>query len=289
MNMRSELRKRCWNTEPKSKFMIPSSSNPLINASRAIALSAYPNSKDHVRGGKAEKYSTALLANIIRISRNLGEVDSLPQWAKDMRVESMERNLSTGYRNLMRALTIRDVINSALTMKAQHNQHRLGEKMTFTIQYSPDTQSVNIKIPLKPTVSGYILSGRIPDTKLASLRAAILYHQPALQKFQGPAVNADGRDPEADYQNTYNRYVRPALFAQHIVQVVWDQITDAEQEATERGMPVDELLMRKPDWATNIHSTTGQGLGSAIYDMRQLGISSCWCEMVRFADPLPDS
>lgn len=289
MDVSSELRKLCWNTKPKSRFMIPSSNNPLINASRAIAVSAYPSSKDHFRGGKAEKYSTALLANIIRTSRNLGEVDSLPQWAKDMRVESMERNLSTGYRNLMRALTTRDIINSALMMKSQHDQYRRGERMTFTIHYSPDTQSVSIKIPIKPTVSGYILSGRIPDTKLASLRAAILYHQPALQKFQGPAVNADGRDPEGDYQNAYNRYVRPALFAQHIVQVVWEQVTDAVEEATERGMPVDELLMRQPDWATNIHSRTGQCLGSAIYDMRLLGISSCWCEMVRFADPLPDS
>jgi len=289
MNVRSELRNQCWNVEPKSKFMIPSSNNPLINASQAISVSAYPSPKDHVRGGKAEKYSTALLANIIRISRNLGDLDHLPLWAKDMRVESMERHLSTGYRNLMRALTIRDLINSAMTMKALHDQHRFGERVTFTMQYSPDLQSVTIDIPFTQTVSGRILSGRIPDTELASLRAAILYHQPALQKFQGPAVKADGRDSEGDYQNAYNRYVRPALFAQHIVQVVWDQVTDAVEEATEREISVDELLMRQPDWATNIHSKTSQGLGSAIYDMRQLGVPSCWCEMVRFADPLPDS
>jgi len=269
--------------------MIPSSRNPLANAARAIAIAAYPNIKDHVRGGKAETYSRALLANIVRISKSLGDMDELPQWAKEMRVESMQRHLSTGYRNLMRALTIRDLINSAQTMKAQLDQHRLGETVTFTLRYSPDLESVKIDIPLTPTVSGYILSGRVPDTKLASLRAAILYHQPALQKFQGPAVKTDGRDSEVDYQNVYNRYVRPALFAQHIVQVVWEQITDSIEQASERGLSVDELLMRQPEWAIDIHTKTAQGLGSAIYGMRLLGVSSCWCEMVRFADPLPDS
>lgn len=289
MNVRSELRKQCWNTEPKFKDLIPSSHNPILNASRVIAISAYPNPKDHFRGGKAEKYSTALLANIVRISRNSGDMDSLPLWAKKMRVESMERHLSKGYRSLMRALTIRDLINSALIMKAQHDQHRRGDKVTFTTQYSPDLKSMTINFPLKPIVSSYILTGRIPDTNLASLRAAILYHRSALQEFQGPAVKEDGRDIEGDYQNSYNRHVRPALFAQHIVQVVWNQVIDMVEEAKQRGTSVDELLMRQPDWAANIHSKTDQGLGLAIHSMRQLGIPSCWCEMVRFANPLSDS
>lgn len=285
----AQLRRQGWNTQPKNKFAIPSSKNPLVNAARAIAVSAYPNPHYHVRGGKAEKYSVALLAYISRTSRLMDEVDSLPPWVTNIRVDSMERHLSTGRWNLMRALTIRDLINSAVVMKSQHNHHLNGEKTTFTMQYLPDLSGMNIKVPIEKTVSGYILSGCIPDTKLASLRAAILYHRPALERFQGPAVTEDGPDSEGDYQNVYNRHVRPALFAQHIVQVVWEQTMNFLDEANERDIAIDQILMRKAEWASDIQIKTAKGLGTAIFRMRQLGVSSCWCEMVRFADPLPDS
>ena len=190
----SDLKKEGWSINPKSKYMIPTSLNPLLNASRAIAVCAYPDTKDHGRGGKAEKYSVALLSNIARLSRSSGRLHSLPPWARTMRAESMKRHLSTGYRNLMRALTIRDLINSAQNMKFHHEQKIRGELTTFTSHYSPDLQKMQIQIPVEATVSGYIMTGRVPDTKLASLRAAILYHQPALQLFQGPAVKEDSRD-----------------------------------------------------------------------------------------------
>jgi|GEM_PF-5087642 len=291
MNTRTnaELRKQGWNTHPQANFAIPSSDNPLVNASRAIAVSAYPQRHHHMQGGKAEKYSAALLANILRILKRTGEVDGLPDWVKDIRSGSMEAHLASGRRNLMRAFTIRDLINSAVTMKAQHDQQKRGEIATFQLRHSPDLDTLGISLPMEKTVSGYILSGRVPDTDLASLRAAILYHRPALERFSGPAVIVDGRDPEGDYQNAYTRHVRPALFAQHIVQLVWEQAIGSLGEAEERDLSIDELLMRQPEWALDIHTRTSEKMGTAIFNLRELGVATCACAMVQFAAPLSNS
>lgn len=283
------LKKQGWNIWPEERFSIPSSTDPLLNAARAIAVSAYPKPQQHYRGGKAEKYSVALLAEIYRILKQSGRLKKLPAWTTEFRVASMERHLNSGYRNPMRAFTIRNLINSAAIMKQQHEQHLRGEKATFTIQYSPDLLSLTIDIPIEKSVSGYILSGRIPDTKLASLRAAILYHRSALSRFEGPAKKKDGHDPEIDYQNAYTRYVRPALFSQHIVQLVWEQANRYLEEANRSELPIDQVLMRKADWASDIHLKTLERMGPAIHQMKELGVPSCWCKMVRFASPLPDS
>lgn len=283
------LRRLGWIETPQSGHMIASSYNPLLNASRAIAVVAYPRPKDHISGGKAERYSIALLSRVARDSRKIGSLAGLPAWAKSMRSQSMESLLETGHRNLMRAITVRNLIISAHSMRIQLDQRIRGERLTFTTQFSPDLQQMKIEIPLENTINGYILSGRVPDTKLASLRAAILYHRPALSKFEGPPTKLDGRDSEADYQNAYTRYVRPALFVQHIVDVVWAEIIKNHEKVAERAITMDDLLMRRPEWAENIHIISNQGLWSAISKMRHLGVPSCWCAMVRFAEPLPDS
>jgi hypothetical protein len=278
-----------WNVRPRLIHLIPSSENPLVNAARAIAVCAYPHPKNHGPNGKATKYSASLIAYIFRVAKLVGKTEKLPAWIAEIKVESMERHLFTGSRNLHRAFAIRDIINSAVTMKIQHNDKLKGRKSTFLLNYSPDLKSMSIKIPLEDTVSGYILSGCVPDTKIASLRAAILYHRPALARFEGPAVKSDGRDSELDYQNVYNRHVRPAMFAQHIVQEVWERATDYLDESLERGLPIDQILMRKAVWATDIHRKTAKGMGAAILTMRELGVPSCACSMVQFADPLPAS
>lgn len=285
----ANLKSEAWNTLPKSKYEIPSTRNPAINAARAIAVCAYPDVKYHKKNGKAVKYSTALLAREIRYSKQLGRIDRLPVWAKEMRSEAMERLLLSGHRNLMKAFTIRDLINSAQIMQMQRNDRLQGRRSTFAMHYSEDLSGIEINVPIEKTADGYILSGSIPDTKLASLRAAILYHQAALRPFQGPAVTADGRDQEYDYQNVYTRSIRPALFAQHIVQVVWEAATDLADEAVERDISIDEILMLKPEWASDIYSKTNSGIGLAIHNTRNLGVACCWCEMLRFANSLHDS
>lgn len=283
------LKTQGWNVQPKNLLAIPSSHSPLINAARAIAVSAYPSPVYHRPNGKADKYSRALVAYMFRVAKLIGNIKNLPPWVARMKMETMQGHLLTGSRNLYRAITIRDVINSALVMKSQYDTRVNGRKSTFNLNYSPNLRKISIDIPFEETVSGYILSGRIPDTRLASLRAAILYHRQALMPFQGPALNLDGHDPELDYQNLYNRHVRPALFAQHIVQVVWEAASDCLREAAERGMAIDQLLMRKAVWATDIHRSTARRMGVALLAMRELGVPSCECAMVRFADPLPDS
>ena len=174
-------------------------------------------------------------------------------------------------------------------MKDQHDAFLRGERQTFTIQYSPDLRSMSVEIPLERTVNGYILSGKIPDTRLSTLRAAILYHRPAFEVYAGPATSRDSHDQEYSYQNTYTRYVRPALNAQHIVQVVWQLAIQYAKESNERDLPIDQILMRKAEWARDIHVTTGEHLPAAVLTMRRLGVPSCWCEMVRFGEPSDDS
>jgi hypothetical protein len=283
------LKKQHWNIQPKNKYTIPSSHNPLVNAARAIAVAAYPHPIYHQRGGKAERYSYALLAYIMRVSKLIGDLEGLPPWVASLRTTSMQGLLNSGLRNLERAFTIRDLISSALIMKNQHELHKKGKMATFTMNFRPDLSGLNLEIPLERTVAGYILAGKIPDTHLSSLRAAILYHRPALAKYEGPAVKADGRDEEYDYQNVYTRHVKPALYAQHIVQIVWEAATQYLDESRDRNIAIDQILMRKAEWARNIHLKTQEYMPNYIHVTRELGVPSCWCEMLRFADPLADS
>jgi len=283
------LRKQHWNLIPKDRYVIPSSHNSLVNAARAIAVAAYPSPKNHLKGGKAQRYSAALLAYIFRVSKLQGRIEVLPEWVANFRHSSMLDILSSGLRNLSRSFTIREIIHSALIMKEQNDRKLRGEKATFTLGYRPDLSAVDLEIPLEQTVEGYVLAGKIPDTELASLRAAILHHRPALARFSGPATTIDGRDEEYDYQNAYNRHVRPALFAQHIVQVVWEAAGEFLDESIEREISIDQILMRKAEWARDIHTTTNKYLAGQIFMARNLGVKCCWCEMTRFADPLADS
>jgi hypothetical protein len=283
------LKKQNWNIQPKSKYSIPSSHNPLVNAARAIAVAAYPHPSYHQQGGKAERYSYALLAYIMRVSKLMGDLETLPPWAANLRATSMQGLLNSGLRNLWRAFTIRDLISSALIMKNQNDLHKKGERSTFTMNFKPDLSGLDLEIPIEKTVAGYILAGKIPDTHLSSLRAAILYHRPALARFEGPAVKEDGHDKEYDYQNVYTRHVKPALYAQHIVQIVWEAATQHIEESRDRNIPIDQILMRKAEWARDIHLRTREYMPSYIHVTRDLGVPSCWCEMLRFADPLADS
>jgi hypothetical protein len=283
------LKKQHWNIQPKDKHTIPSSQNPLVNAARAIAVAAYPSPVHHQRGGRAEKYSYALLAYMMRVSKLIGDLETLPPWVAKLRAGSMQSLLNSGARNLERAFTIRDLINSAIIMKTQNDLYKKKQKATFTMNFRPDLSGLELEIPFEKTVAGYILAGKIPNTQLASLRAAILYHRPALSRYEGPAVNPEGRDDEFDYQNTYIRYVRPALYAQHITQIVWESATRYLDESLERKISIDQILMRKAEWARDIHIKTAECMPTYVFTMRELGVPSCWCEMIRFAGPLADS
>jgi hypothetical protein len=283
------LRRQGWNTNPRSIRYIPSSTVAVVNAARAIAVSAYPRPEHLTRGGKAERYSAALIAYMFRISKLVGKLDRLPEWVSDFKAESMQRNLDTGLRNLSRAFVVRDLIHSAENMQSQLEKQKRGEKVTFTMNYKRDLSGFELEMPLMKVAEGYVLSGKIPETKLASLRAAILYHRPALQRFEGPGTKSEERDQNYDYQNTYNRYVRPALSVQHIVQVVWEVAIKYSKEASHRKLPIDQILMRKAEWADKIHIKTAAKAPGAVYGMKSLGIPSCWCALTHFAEPLSDS
>jgi len=133
------------------------------------------------------------------------------------------------------------------------------------------------------------LCGKIPEHGRSSLRAAIKYHSPALSTFMGPSPRREGIDEEYFYQNTLARFVRPTLQISHILQEVWEAVVKYQDESIERRIPIDQILMRKADWAEDIHVKAAKNEGMAIFNMRELGIPSCSCKLVHLGSPLPDS
>jgi hypothetical protein len=189
----------------------------------------------------------------------------------------------------MRSFVIRDIIYSALITKSQNDASKRGQAVTFSMNFSPDLTKVAIEIPVQQTESATLLIGKIPEQKRSSLRAAIEKHRPALASYMGVSPRIDGHDEEYFYQNTLNRFVRPTLCTAHILQVVWEAAVKYQDEAAERQLPIDQILMRKATWAENIDKKTEVNAGMAIFDMRELGIESCSCKLVHIGAPAPDS
>lgn len=165
----------------------------------------------------------------------------------------------------------------------------MGQRSTFTIRFSRDLQKMKIDIPIKQTESGSILSGGISDDTWSSLRQAIKEHAPALSEFMGPSPRVEGVDEEYFYQNTLTRFVKPTLRIAHILQVVWEAVVKFQDEATERRLPIDQILMRKADWAKDLYIMAAKHEGMAIFEARELGIPSCSCKLVRLGPPSPVS
>jgi hypothetical protein len=197
--------------------------------------------------------------------------------------------LWTGHRNLMRSFVVRDLIYSALLTKSQSDRAKKGELSTFTLRFSPDLRKMQFEMPIKETADGALLCGKIPEDNWSSLRKTIKEHASALSDFMGPSPRIEGTDEEYFYQNTLTRLVKPTLQTAHILQVVWGAATKFQDEATKRRLPIDQILMRKGDWARDIHIRAAACEGMAIFETRELGIPSCSCKLVHLGPPPPDS
>lgn len=284
------LKEQGWNISPQAEIIIPSSTRAVVNAAKAMAICAYPQTDKLGNGGKAHKYFEALMAYAFRAAKWTGRIDRLPRSATKLKIERMWDRLGSGNRNLLRSFLIRDLIHSVIFAKTQNEKSKRGELSTFTLSFSPDLHNFVIKIPIDRDEAGnHILCGEVPAYERSSLRAAIRKHSPALSYFAGPSPRIEGPDEELFYQNTLNRYVRPTLQALHILQVVWEAAIKFREEAIERGLPIDQILIRKADWAKDLHARTLGYERIAIFDMRELGIPSCSCRLVHIGPPLPDS
>lgn len=283
------LEKQNWNLSPQSEMVFPTSTNPMLNAATAIAICAYPQSEKLRWNGKAHKYQQALLAYSFRVAQWTGLLDQLPPWVRDLKAERMWDRLRTGHRNLMRSFVVRDLIYSAVLTKSQSDRAKNAELSTFTLQFSPDLRKMQFEMPIKETEDGVQLCGKIPQDNWSSLRKAIKEHASALSEFMGPSPRIEGPDEEYFYQNTLTRFVKPTLQTAHILQVVWEAATRFQDEAMERRLPIDQILMRKAEWAKDIHIRAAAGEGMVIFETRELGIPSCSCKLVHLGPPPPDS
>lgn len=283
------LRRSGWNVVPQTEIVIPSSQSAVANAAKAIAICAYPQPTQLRIGGKAHKYAQALLAYIFRASQWVGELKHLPSWTKEIKAEAMWDRLSTGHERLIRSFVVRDLISSALAIQTQNYAAERGELSTFTIQYSADLKSVKIKIPVKQTETGVMLTGKILSKSRNSLREAVKRHRAALLPFAGPSPRIEGLDDEGFYQNSLNRLIRPTLQVSHIHQIVWEAANRYRKESDERSLPIDQILMRKANWADDMYRKANQNELTAILNMRELGIAGCSCKLVHLGPPLSDS
>jgi hypothetical protein len=268
---------------------ILTSPNALINAARALAISAYPQSMHLQKGGKAEKYADALLAYMVRVALWNGKVDRLFDWARDIKAEDMRERLRAGHRQLIRHLCVREIIASALSNRVLTRSFRENGAIAFQIKYAPDFSTMAFQFTTRRTDDGLVLGGGSPKPQLKSLREAIRYHAPALMKFEGPSPRLEGTDEEARYQNAMNRLIRPALRTWHIRQVVWEAATELLQESDDREIPIDQLLVRQPEWATQIHQESEKRVPMLLLVIQELGLSIKPVELVRLAAPMRDS
>lgn len=286
----SALKAQHWNTTPQKELRFPTSTIAALNASMAIAISAYPQRQQLKRNGKAHRYQQALAAYILRASHREKHLKELPSWVHELRTDKMWNRLESGNRCLLRSFLIRDLISAAMIEKSQSERAKLGQPSTFSISFSPDLHKGIISIPIKQVNETHVmLIGGPTEDKYASLRSAIKAHRAALSEFEGPSPRIDGSDEESFYQNTLTRYVKPVLRSSHILQVVWEAFIRHRAEAIERRLPIDQILMRKPDWASNLSERTANYAGTMIFFMRDLGIPSCSCSLLHLDQPSPDS
>lgn len=283
------LRDQHWNRFPQRTYCIPTSEEFAINAATAIAICAYPQGKQLSGDGKAYRYQQALLAYIIRVSHWVSELSSLPEWVTKLRTDKMWDRLEAGHRNLMRSFVVRDLITAALIEKTQIEAANRSQIATFQINFSKDLRSSNIEIPIGETPNGRILVGKIPGRASASLRSAILRHRAALSEFEGPSPRVEGNDEDHFYRNVLSRHVKPALFTGHIQQIVWEAAMRYREEANTRRLPIDQILMRKGDWARDIRKKCLDNAGVAIEFAKQLGVPACSCKLIHLGEPSPAS
>jgi hypothetical protein len=282
------LKRQNWNLIPQAEKVFPTSINPVLNAATAIAICAYPQSEKLKWNGKAHRYQQALLAYIARASQWTGHLAQLPPWVHELKTDRMWERLATGNRNLMRSFVVRDMITAAILAKSQSEWAEKGEYSTFEISFAQDLRTATIQFPVKIS-GGYVPSGKIPEKRWSSLRSAIKHFRPALADFEGPSPRVEGNDEEYYYQNTLTRYVRPTLQASHILQVVWESATQFQKESIERRLPIDQILMRKGDRASDLEKKVAAHAGMAIFVMKDLGVPSCSCKLIQLSSPPPDS
>jgi hypothetical protein len=283
------LREQNWNLTPQAERIFPTSTNSIFNAATAIAICAYPQQDKLKWGGKGHKYQQALLAYAIRAAQWTGHLAQLPPWVHRLKTDRMWERLATGHRNLARSFVVRDLITAALIEKAQTELGKNEVRSTFQISFSPNLRAIEIQFPIRETQEGYAISGKIPEKRWSSLRSAIRRFRPALAEFEGPSPRIEGSDEEYFYQNTLTRLVKPALQTSHIMQIVWEAATNYREESIERRLPIDQILMRKGNWATDLDKKAAASAGMAIFTMRNLGVASCSCKLIQLAPPSPDS
>ena len=283
------LKRQHWNLTPQTERVFPTSTIPVLNAATAIAICAYPQPEKLKRNGKAHKYQQALLAYITRASQWTGHLAQLPPWVHELKTDRMWERLAMGHRNLARSFVIRELITAAMIEKSQSDAAERGELSAHEISFSPNLRKMNIQFQMKDGPDGPVLTGKVPKRDWSSLRRAIKKFRPALSEFEGPSPRIEGSDEEYYYQNTLTRFVKPTLQTSHILQVVWEAATKYHEESIERRLPIDQILMRKGDWAAGLDKKAAASAGMAVFVMRDLGIPSCSCKLTQLSSPSPDS
>ena len=268
------LRRAHWPNKAVSPRTFEISENPLIAASQALALVAYPLEKDRKEGGPAHKLSMAFLSDMARYSKKLGDMTQLPSWAATVKVSAMRSRILAGRKRLSRAYSVLQIIYEALDREEEKKAAAAGERRTFSLRSSPDFGRMTISIPFENTSTpGTIrLTGAVPEAPNTFLKTSIISHREAFRMGSG--------DEEQDYVNIQNRYVAPLRPLFPILMTIWDALMSKAQQAHERKLLADEILLLQPEWATGLPGKIYHRQGQAIWMLRKLGVPLCACRML---------
>lgn len=250
------------------------SENPLIAASQALALVAYPLEKEQVEGGPAHKLSMAYLSDMARYSKKIGDMAQLPPWGSAVKVSAMRSRILTGRVRLSKSYSMIQTIFEALERKSERKAIAAGERRTFSMRSSPDFSKMTISIPVEETSSPDTirLIGAVPEVRNSSLRASIIFHRVAFGTGCG--------DEEQAYINILNRYIKPLLPTFSLLMVIWEALMSKAPQAHERKLLADEILLLQPEWAEGLAVKVQDRQGQAIWILREIGMPVCACRML---------
>ncbi|MEO0543184.1 MAG: hypothetical protein AAFY99_05130 [Pseudomonadota bacterium] len=228
------------------------SDNLVENAAITLAACAYPKISR-----KTDSYANALTEYMWRCAKSLGKIDDWPAWVKTRSKNSLQSRLRTGEIQLFEMVFVyRLLLSLHFSVTSRKTVERKG-RTTFTVRLDEELDNFSISIPYQELDNNHVeLIGTTHLDAKATLRATILKHRSAFS--QGD------KDPEDFYQNFLKRRFKPALRVMPFLAVVHDVIGLHKKRILERNMPISLHLIRNPEWAADIGTTTRQKVPFAM-------------------------
>jgi hypothetical protein len=277
-----------WPCCEVKSIVLPLPSHLVARAAKIIAVVAYPSDEELLPNASAQKFSDAMLAWMFRAAKARGKIGALPSWVSELKAQQMRGRISRGIQRLHYRLVSYLTIVEAATVAVENDQIADGVIPGFTLRWSEDFSQFSIVLQshtekMLPDLWRSARTAVTPDRKAApeistigslspSLRASILRHRKAFKAGAG--------DPNIECQNIYNRHLRTLFPVHHIMSVLYGAVLRIQKNDERAQADPIQMLLRRPEWATNAPNEIAERLPLSIWKLRSLGIPICNCRMV---------